>query len=794
MKRFIILSVTLACTFVVIPSAHAQKAPEAGYIFPPGGKAGATVDVIVGGYDWTPDMEFFTHDPRAKLAPSGALGPILLPPPPYWFGAKGRIGSLPLPREFSAKLTIPAGFPPGPLFWQAANANGCTSARVFIVGAGTELIEDEKRTDAQTLPSLPITVSGRLLKNEEVDRYRFVALKDGPITCDLTARRLGSKFQGILEVHDKTGRRLADALGAGGDPCLTFSAKAGTEYVVSVHDVDFGGDRSYVYRLSVSPGPRVLAAIPAAGKFGETREVEFVVDTGAGKLDSIKTKVAFPTKGRELDFRLPTPHGPAPAFPLLVSDEPGVTGVLSQVDAVGRHAFTWKKGDAWSLSVQARRIGSPLDVALAIVGPDGKELARNDDLPGTTDAGLDFTAPADGVYQVVITDLSGTAGTRASTYRLVVRKPAPDFTLRVATQRVGIHVGEKANLSLQVIRKGGFQGPIAIKVTGLPPGVSIPAKLVIPGDKNAFVIPLECAKTAGTTANVVTIEGTADLAPLTTGLFSRLGPPQKGGPVVTRMAMARANVNLAPWAAENDEIPNLLVAVTLKAVFKGQPVDQDTGRKVPLGSTFPAEVLVERLNGFSGEVTLQMAATQSYQMQGITGGTVIVPPGVGKTHYPVYMPEWLETTRTSRCGMVGVAKVTDPKGKVRYALNSMTGYITMTMEGALLKIAAEEPNLLVPAGQPIDVRLKISRLPKLSDAAKLELRLPEGLAGQFKMESLTVPPGKEHVIVRVSPAAKLQGIHVFAIRATALQNGRYPAISEAIVTVEFVAPVPGSGR
>jgi hypothetical protein len=158
------------------------------------------------------------------------------------------------------------------------------------------------------------------------------------------------------------------------------------------------------------------------------------------------------------------------------------------------------------------------------------------------------------------------------------------------------------------------------------------------------------------------------------------------------------------------------------------------------------------------------------------------------------MPEWLETTRTSRCGMVGVAKVTDPKGKVRYALNSMTGYITMTMEGALLKIAAEEPNLLVPAGQPIDVRLKISRLPKLSDAAKLELRLPEGLAGQFKMESLTVPPGKEHVIVRVSPAAKLQGIHVFAIRATALQNGRYPAISEAIVTVEFVAPVPGSGR
>src|SRR5207253_4872191 len=120
------------------------------------------------------------------------------------------------------------------------------------VGDGPELIEDERRKDPQRLPSLPVTISGRLMKNEEVDRYRFTVAKDGPITCMLAARQLGAKFLAILEVRDGTGRVVADASGTNGmDPSLTFAAKAGADYVVSIHDVDFGGDRSYVYRLTV---------------------------------------------------------------------------------------------------------------------------------------------------------------------------------------------------------------------------------------------------------------------------------------------------------------------------------------------------------------------------------------------------------------------------------------------------------------------------------------------------------------------------------------------------------------
>jgi hypothetical protein len=790
-----VLATASVLIFVLGSRAQAQKSPEAGYVFPAGGKAGTTIDVKLGGYDWTPDMEFIVHGPRVQLVMTGGPGPILIPPPPYWFGAKGRIVALPLPREVSARLTIPADLPPGPIYWQAANANGVTEARVFVVGNGPEVVEEENRKGPQLLPGLPMTVSGRLLKNEEVDRYRFVAVKDGPITCALMARRLGSKFVGILQVHDAAGKLIKDALGtSAADPALTFVAKGGVEYVVSLTDIDFAGDRSFVYRLSVTPGPRVLGAIPAAGKRGETRDVEFIVDNGAA-LESVKAKVAFPASGERFEFR---PPGAATTFPLLLSDHAeivagpgkhtgpiGITGVLDQPDAEHRHAFDWKKGDVWSIALEARRIGSPLDVAVAIVGPDGKELARNDDLPGTTDAGLEFIVPADGTYQIAVSDMAGKSGSRAAIYRLAVRRPTPDFAVQVAVDRLSVPVGGQANLGVTAVRTGAFKGPIHLTVKGLPPGVTAPPNLVIPANQPAFVIPLQGAKDAGTLVGVVTIEGTADFAPSGVGFFGRHAFPPK--PVlVTRTAYAKTNANLTPRSPNDGRVPYLTVAATLKPRFKGQPVDQDTGRKVYRGSTFPADVILERLEGYQGEITLQMAATQSYQVQGITGGEVVVPSGATKAIYPVFMPEWLETTRTSRCGMIAVAKVADPKGKVRWVCNSMTGFITMTLEGALLKVSADEPDMTMPAGKPFDVRLKIARLTKLNEPVKLELRLPDELARQFKAEPLVVGVKQEHAVFRITPAANLQGLHALTIRGTALQDGKYLAVSEASVTVDLV--------
>ena len=181
---------------------------------------------------------------------------------------------------------------------------------------------------------------------------------------------------------------------------------------------------------------------------------------------------------------------------------------------------------------------------------------------------------------------------------------------------------------------------------------------------------------------------------------------------------------------------SFVVATVMKQRFKGRPVDADTGRKVPRGSTHPAEVNIERLDGFDGEITLQMAAQQSYAHQGITGGDVIVPPDVKKTIYPCFMPEWLESTRTSRMAMIAVAQVPDPKGKTRYLVSDIAGFVTMTMEG----IPAQDHErrrralLRLPCGEPFDVNLRIARLSKLTEPVRIELIALKELASQLKAE------------------------------------------------------------
>ena len=85
--------VALAFTSLVVDesSVQAQSAlPKLGYVYPPGVRAGATTDVTLGGYNFTPDMQFFVHDPRVKLEVLGPPGKLIEPPPPYWFGAGPR--------------------------------------------------------------------------------------------------------------------------------------------------------------------------------------------------------------------------------------------------------------------------------------------------------------------------------------------------------------------------------------------------------------------------------------------------------------------------------------------------------------------------------------------------------------------------------------------------------------------------------------------------------------------------------------------------------------------------------
>ena len=206
---------------------------------------------------------------------------------------------------------------------------------------------------------------------------------------------------------------------------------------------------------------------------------------------------------------------------------------------------------------------------------------------------------------------------------------------------------------------------------------------------------------------------------------------------------------------------------------------------MPRGSTFPAEVTIERLEGYQGPIVLMMAAQQSYQVQGITGRDVHVPDGVSQVVYPCFMPEWLETSRTSRMAMIAVAQVADLRGNVRWSIAPITGMVTMTMEGALLKVSHHGHELAARSGRALIVRVKVARSARLAEPVRLELRPGEELEGLLRAEAVVVPAGQSEVDFRIVVAddPRVVGEHVLTIRGTALQPGSLPVISETAVAV-----------
>lgn len=761
-----------------------------GYAFPAGGKAGTKIEVKLGGQDWTPDTEFFVDDKRVKLELLSTPGPVLMHEPPYWFDIKSFANDPPLPREISARFTLPEGMPPGPIHWRVANANGAGNGGIFMVGNTPEILEDESLRIPQQLPEFPVTVSGRLKRIEEVDRYQFKAKKTGIIRCDLFARSLGSDFNGVIEVHDQNQRKIAEIFDTEGtDPSLAFAVEKDITYTVAIRDVDYRGFRSFTYRLAMDSGPKILAAIPAAGRRGQKQTIEFIgigIATGLAKIESIIKEVSFPDdeKLTSFSYKLETPFGNSQdfLFPLSNLDEkiagpeplmvPGaVTGRLTEATKSDTYSFKGKKGELWTVSCDTGKIGSNLDITISILGPDGKELASKDDSSPSMDPELPITLPADGDYKIIVRDLSGKSKTPASVYRLVIDKTKSNFKLRTLPS-ASVPIGGTLALAITIIREPGFKEPVALAFSNLPEGVSVPANLIIAPTAASLNVTLTCNKDAPASAMLARIIGTAKIADQT----------------ITNTALAPLKGDLAARNSDSSLTESILVATTIKPPFKVKPVVADGGIRVHRGATYLPEIIIERNEGFKGEITLDMAGTQSRHRQGIRGPVVAVGPEVKKLSYPVFLPEWLETARTSRIALVAIAQIPDPKGKIRYVQAAMDGQVTMSIEGAMLKLLHPSEELVLPTGSTFEITLKLARSNKLKEPINLEIIAPDELKGLVTFNSVVWPANTDTLKVKVTTKseAKLEGSWILTARVTT-QFEKHPVVSEVGIEVEFVS-------
>lgn len=107
-----------------------------------------------------------------------------------------------------------------------------------------------------------------------------------------------------------------------------------------------------------------------------------------------------------------------PPVPVAVTLPVTINGRIFPREDVDLWSFQADRGQTITAMVQAETLGSPLDAHLAILGPEQRVLAENDDHQGA-DPLLRFTAPQAGTYQVRIRDVRY-QGSQAHVYRLTL--------------------------------------------------------------------------------------------------------------------------------------------------------------------------------------------------------------------------------------------------------------------------------------------------------------------------------------------------------------------------------------
>jgi hypothetical protein len=267
------------------------------------------------------------------------------------------------------------------------------------------------------------------------------------------------------------------------------------------------------YLLNIGSFPRPLAVYPAGGPVGEALPVKLLGDA-SGPIDKTVQLPAQPDEHFQV-FAEDGQAAPQPnllrvsPFPNVLEVEPNneaaqstptdkplplaFNGIIERKGDVDYFKFTAKKGQAYDVSVFARRLRSPLDSVLSIYDEKGARLAQNDD-SGGIDSYLRWNAPGDGTFLIGIEDQLGRGGP-LFTYRVEVKPVEPGIALWLpemvpnSSQERRAIVVPKGNryASLVRVKRSDMGGDLQLTPSNLPTGVTISGSAM---DNSVDTIPM----------------------------------------------------------------------------------------------------------------------------------------------------------------------------------------------------------------------------------------------------------------------------------------------------------------
>ncbi len=427
--------------------------------------------------------------------------------------------------QVSYRVNVPPSVPIGIYAVRLATGGGISNLRLVMVDdlPSISKVGTNKSVSAAQEIATSVAVDGAC-EPESYDYYKFNGVAGQHITVEVVARRLGYPLDPVIRLLDSSGRELAysdDAPGIGADCRFAYTLPMVGTYFLELRDIRYQGSGNHRYRLRVGNFPLATTTYPAGGRCGSGAKLQ-VAGYTSDEVPPMTVPVPGEARGERMPLATKFPKGQGSTMVALATDglteqielEPNDTpetaspiGLPSAVN--GRfdapkdrdyYQFEAKQGQRWLFAGKTRSLGSPSDLYLRVLKADGGLVAEAEDTGGDEGV-LDFTAPADGVYRLLVEDLLRRGGAEY-VYRVAINPYQPGFTLAVEAEKFD---APKAGVFVAKVTcaRRDYDGPIALSVEGAGEGLVV-AGNTIPekGKETTLNVTLPATLDQGRWANI----------------------------------------------------------------------------------------------------------------------------------------------------------------------------------------------------------------------------------------------------------------------------------------------------
>ncbi len=700
--------------------------------------------------------------------------------------------------KVNAKVRIAADCMLGVHAARLRTSTGISNLRLFSVGALPEVNEAEPNNTLESAQAISFncTING-IADNEDLDVFALDVTKDQRISVEVEGMRLGDQlFDPSIAILDGKGFEIVrcdDAALLRQDAFASIIAPEAGKYFVHVREASYAGNGGMRYRLHVGSFPRPTLALPLGAKPGETIDATLL----GGGMTGTKHALTLPST---LDSSI-SPGGwwPIGTTGLHVQDSGGISpspillrvnqlenivetepnndhanatpatlpaalnGIIDTANDYDCFKFSATQGQRIIFAVFARQLRSPLDAVLRIDRIGSGTIAANDDANGP-DPLLDFTAPENGEYVVVIHDH--------------LLKGGDDYGYRVECWvDVSIALAQlPRNFEHIMVPRGGRManivtavrinhGEVQFSFPDLPAGVTANAPS-IPVDVGQFPMVFEAAADAPLDAELtrVSANSASQSVPYIASLYQQ------------NIELTLGQNNVIFQAHSVDRIP---VVVVEEAPFAIEVVDP----KAPLVQSGVMELVVcaTRKEGFAGPIRLRVPW---------------VPPGVGANNSIVIQPDQTE----ARVPMNANGNATARDWPLVVIGECDTDRGTIRTSSQLFNVKVSPPYLAfqpqgtsVEQGKPAQLSINVERTQPFEGNASVRL---EGLPHNVTAPPLELPPEGIDLTFAIeskpdSPAGKHTGVFCVAtIRVNGEPVVHFLPAGELRIDVPIAPPAP----